>query len=105
MRASPPNPGPFHRSVAAVLAGAILWILALAVLPEQHEEAHCHAHEEEHVCAVTLFSHSQVDVADGAIAPVVRGIFWLPEPAMESGLVFPVRFPMQRPARGPPLSV
>jgi len=55
--------------LAMALVGHLLAIVAMAVCPHWHEEAHPDADEEEHECAVTMFLSGSADHT--APAPVL----------------------------------
>jgi hypothetical protein len=90
--------------MAAGLLGAILAALVLAVLPRAHHAVHCDAHEPEHVCAVTLFSHGQVDLADGFVPLPGRELFRIVVTVSDSSVFLPCGLSFLQPARGPPAS-
>ena len=67
----------FTASVSTLLAASIFWVLALAMLPHFHEEAHHDAHEPEHQCVVTLFQQGSIEGAPVVVhvpAPILRDI-------------------------------
>ena len=63
---------PLRTFVAFALIAHLLAIVAMAVCPHWHEEAHHDADEEEHQCAVTLFQRGAVD--DSAPEPVLEAV-------------------------------
>ncbi|MDB6114355.1 MAG: hypothetical protein JWQ62_1300 [Lacunisphaera sp.] len=68
-------PTPASRWVAALLAVTI-WVLGLlAVSPQLHAALHSDADHQDHVCAITLFSHG-VDVASHGAAQVSAPILF-----------------------------
>lgn len=44
-------------------------LVALVASPEEHEHLHCDAHEEDHVCAVTLYALGIEPSAEAVYAP------------------------------------
>lgn len=96
-----PSLSPAHRILAGVMLAALLSVLGLAVQPAWHEELHCDAHDTEHVCAATLFSHGHVDVSDGfvpitgpSLSPTSRSSPRLiARPTHRTDLLNPVRGP------------
>lgn len=102
MRAPPPIPGLLHRWMAAGLLAAILSVLLLSVLPKAHDEIHCDAHEPEHVCAVTLFSHGQVNFADGFVPLPGRELARSIVTEVDPSVFLPSGVSRLQPARGPP---
>jgi hypothetical protein len=62
----------FGRPVLAVwLIGLVLLLNAMAAVPALHELIHKDADEAGHQCAVTLFSHGQVESAAGDVPMVL----------------------------------
>lgn len=56
--------------LAALLAGLVLLLDAMAVCPSLHELIHRDAKASDHQCAVTLFAHGQVDSTTVEISTV-----------------------------------
>lgn len=54
-----------RRWVPAALISAVLFCGALASSPVLHHLIHPDADNDHHECAITMFSHGQVDVTDG----------------------------------------
>jgi len=80
----------------------MLVLLALVACPALHHALHHDSDSSEHHCAVTIFTHGQVD------APVVEAAVILPADAVEflpliSVSVFNAQVQTFPPGRGPPV--
>ncbi len=92
-----------RQGASALLLGLFLSLQALAAFPALHALVHPDACDPDHECAVTLFSHGQVD-ASPAAAPV----FCAPERLIFSQslprIIFVSADIRLLPGRGPPAS-
>jgi hypothetical protein len=98
------NPARATKIAAAIFCVALVFALALlASCPSLHQLIHKDADDPDHECAVTLFSHGQVD-ASPAAAPV----FCAPERLIFSQslprIIFVSTDIRLLPGRGPPAS-
>jgi hypothetical protein len=59
----------FRKASAVLLCAIVLFLAALAASPSLHQWLHHDANEPGHECAVTLFTHGQVNAT--TIVPVV----------------------------------
>jgi hypothetical protein len=92
-----------RRSASALLLGLFLSLQAMAVLPALHALVHHDAAEPGHECAVTLFSHGQVDASTTA-APVVCAPTTLVFSQSLPEIIFVSTDVRLLPGRGPPAS-
>jgi hypothetical protein len=92
-----------RQGASALLLGLFLFLQAMAVSPALHALVHPDAADPDHECAVTLFSHGQVDVSS-AVVPVfhapARLIFSQDLPR----IIFVSADIRLLPSRGPPAS-
>jgi hypothetical protein len=92
-----------RQGVSALLLVLFLSLQAMATFPALHALVHHDACDPDHECAVTLFSHGQVD-APGTAAPVfcapVRLVFSQTPPR----IIFVSADIRLLPSRGPPAS-
>ena len=92
-----------RQGASALLLGFFLSLQAMAAFPALHALVHPDASDPDHECAVTLFSHGQVDVSSAA-APVfcapARLIFSQSPPR----IIFVSADIRLLPSRGPPAS-
>jgi len=56
-----------RQGASALFLGVFLLLQAMATLPALHALVHHDASDPSHECAVTLFSHGQVDVSSAAV--------------------------------------
>ena len=92
-----------RRSASALLLGLFLSLQAMAVLPALHALVHHDASEPGHECAVTLFSHGQVDASTTTV-PVVCAPAPLVFSQSPPGIIFVSTDVRLLPGRGPPAS-
>ncbi len=69
------------RLLTGILLLHLLAVAVLSVAPDLHALLHGHAHDEAHVCAVTLFRGGAMDVVATDI-PVATALRWTRLPAM-----------------------
>ncbi|HZM02765.1 MAG TPA: hypothetical protein VFC44_07050 [Candidatus Saccharimonadales bacterium] len=91
------------QSASGVMLGLILALLTLSAVPALHAMVHPDAAEPGHQCAVTLFSHGQVDVSS-TVAPFVSAPAPLIFRQSLPGVVFVSVDLRLLPSRGPPAS-
>ncbi len=93
-----------HRQGAsALLLGLVLSLQAMAVFPALHALVHPDADDPGHECAVTLFSHGQVDTSCTA-APVLHAPAPLTFSQAPPEIIFVSADIRLLPSRGPPAS-
>jgi hypothetical protein len=92
-----------RRSASALLLGLFLSLQAMAVLPALHALVHPDASDPAHECAVTLFSHGQVD-ASSTIVPAICAPASLVFTESLPGIIFVSTDVRLLPGRGPPAS-
>jgi hypothetical protein len=93
--------GRIRRSASALFLGLFLSLQAMAILPALHALLHPDAYDSDHECAVTLFTHGQVDVSTPDVAVVPAPIivhFAQPAPS----IIFVSTDVSLMPGRGPP---
>jgi hypothetical protein len=90
-----------RRIASSLVLGLFLALYVLTAVPALHALVHSDAGESEHQCAVTLFSHGQVDISNTVISM----------PSVPSELIFSTASPRfifvsvdlrLLPSRGPP---
>ena len=99
-----PKTSKWLKSVASGLLVALVLLLnALAASPQLHEIFHTDHGKADHLCAVTMFAHGQVDAADAAVTAGLpsAGIDFSPPPPV---LVFSLVAETLPPGRAPPVS-
>jgi hypothetical protein len=69
--------------IASLLTGLVLLLNAMAACPSLHELIHKDADTTGHQCAVTLFSHGQVDSATVDVAVAAPLTFVADFPSVE----------------------
>jgi hypothetical protein len=92
-----------RRGASAFLLGLLLSLQAMAVFPALHALVHHDACDPDHECAVTLFTHGQVDASTTAVAVVSAPAVpvFNQEPP---GIIFVSADIRLLPSRGPPAS-
>jgi hypothetical protein len=93
---------PSKAIIAALLAGIVLLLDAMAACPSLHELIHRDANTSEHQCAVTLFTHGQVDSATLEISTVPQTFSFATAP-LPIFFAAPVRCENLPPGRAPPV--
>jgi hypothetical protein len=95
--------GKKRQDAAALLLGLFLSLQAMAVFPALHSLVHHDACDPDHECAVTLFSHGQVDAS-----PTALPVFCAPAPLIDRQspprIIFVSADIRLLPSRGPPAS-
>ena len=88
-------------SLGGLLVGLVLLLNALTSSPQLHELLHADAGQAEHLCAVTLFAHGQVDAADAAVVACLPSVAieFFPQPSV---LVLSLAAETLPPGRAPP---
>jgi hypothetical protein len=93
-----------RQAASAFLLVLLLSLQALVTFPSLHAWVHPDAGDPDHECAVTLFSHGQVD-ASAAVPP----IFYAPQQvtfsAVSPKVIFVSADIRLLPSRGPPASL
>ena len=92
-----------RQRASALLLGLLLSLQALAVFPALHALVHPDAGDADHECAVTLFSHGQVDASTAAPA-VFRAPASLIFSQSPPKIIFVSADIRLLPSRGPPAS-
>ena len=88
---------------SGLLVALVLLLNALAASPQLHEIFHTDHSKADHLCAVTMFAHGQMDAADAAVTaglPSAGFDFSPPPPVM----VFSLAAETLPPGRAPPVS-
>jgi hypothetical protein len=75
--------------VSVLLAGIVVWLLAMVADESLHKLLHADADESGHTCAVTLFAHGQVDSASIEVPVVALLTFVETVPAVEFSIFSP----------------
>jgi hypothetical protein len=92
-----------RQGASALLLSLFLSLQALAVSPALHALVHPDCGDADHECAVTLFSHGQVD-ASSTVAPVFRAPVCLIFSQSLPEIIFVSADIRLLPSRGPPPS-
>jgi hypothetical protein len=90
--------------VAALLVALVLLLDAMAACPQLHEFFHKDANESEHQCAVTFFSHGQLDSVSIDIPISQPQVFVVTVPQVKLSFFAPAIENLPA-GRAPPVSV
>jgi len=90
--------------IASLPVALVLLLDAMAVCPALHESFHHDANEPDHQCAVTLFSHGQVDSVSVDVPVTTPQIFVFALPQTRISAFRPVIENLPA-GRGPPAPV
>jgi hypothetical protein len=92
-----------RQAASVLLLGLFLSLQAMAALPALHSLVHPDASDPGHECAVTLFSHGQVDVSSAAVS-AFRAPALLSSSQELPRVIFVSADIRLLPSRGPPVS-
>jgi hypothetical protein len=91
-------------SLAALLAGVILLLDAMAACPALHEMIHHDADEHDHHCAVTMLAQGKVDTATVDVPIINYSILPVETVSLAEIIVFSATIENLPPSRAPPVS-
>ncbi|MEI9961609.1 MAG: hypothetical protein WDM76_10905 [Limisphaerales bacterium] len=89
-------------ALAVSLIGLVLLLGAMVASPSLHKRIHHDADKADHECVITLFSHGQVDSANGDVPPIVP-IVWVETSLPTELSVFSATIENLPSGRAPPL--
>lgn len=90
-------------ALAALLAGVILLLDAMAACPALHEMIHHDADEHDHHCAVTMLAQGKVDAATTEVPIINDSILPIETVLLTEISVFSAAIENLPPSRAPPV--